>query len=164
MSQAPFYRLRGRQIAFRLVAQDWLDTPFRTNTASPGVGVDCVRLAQELAIAAGVCRRFALPRIEPDRGWHVDSSQLRAFIDGLTLPGRQIADVAPDADWLVGDLAGVRWGRVEHHLVTYYGAGRVIHAIDTGNPATSGVQLTPIEEVTAKARIRWRKRVMEVLP
>lgn len=156
MRLRPFFQDTARQLALAQAAEAWLGTPFFHHAASPGHGVDCVRLAHELLAGAGAIPRLELPPYSLDHAKHVTRSQLLTFL--LTHPplAGRFTLVPLGREKMPGDLLGMISGRTDHHLAVVLPHAQCIHAVET-----AGVVRADLEDERIRDRVVYCLRAME---
>lgn len=116
--------LAARRAAIVAEARSWIGTPYHSDAAIKGVGVDCARFVAEVYVAAGIVPRFAVPDYPPDWFLHSDDERLKRFVEslGVSTPVAE-SDVGP------GDLALYRIGRSYAHCAIVVDWPReIVHA------------------------------------
>lgn len=162
----PYFSTAARCLALRAEAVEWLETPFRENSAARGLrgGADCLRLAEELAIALGVItERGAFPATPMDYSLHVKESKITEWLDGLADDPhsqmiatiyKRIEQGAPAA---AGDLVCFRVGHCVAHLGTALDAHWMSH---TMRPI--GADIVRFDDATFKDRLEVVYRPFEI--
>jgi NlpC/P60 family putative phage cell wall peptidase len=101
------------------VAKSWLGTPYHSNAAIKGVGVDCARLLVEIYAEAGLIEHFVPDPYPAD--WHLHRSDeqfttmIERYADEINKPN-------------IGDVIVMRFGRCFSHGAVCVADNEIIHA------------------------------------
>ena len=122
----PYFNHPARVAQLRLVADQWLGTPFMPNAAIKGAGVSCQKLIGAIYIETGALpANFTVP--EGPMEWshaHTDSL-IAKFME--TQPQFEMIESGPA---LPGDMVGIKLGGCVHHCGLVVGAdGKFIHCL-----------------------------------
>ena len=153
----PFFDSKDRADAFWREAKSWEGTPYFANACSRGHGVGCVNLINALFAGSGaLAAPLELPAYQTDFAHHsTDTQLLRFLLEHPALRGRLLF-VPLKGKRMVGDLYGVRSGRLDHHLAAYAGFGKIVQAVED-----HGVIISPEDDTKFAARVLYVLRYME---
>ena len=155
-----FYASPARRAALRSAAAQWLGTPFRANSRVMGAGggVDCVRLAYSVHLAAGAFDPFEVGTLPLNWHRHHDESGILDFFGQEHVRDRlKMHD--PEDPPAEGDLVTVRVGRCVHHLGTVVDLGGgpgLLHV-----PVGGEVAVWPLPLTTPGARVSGFWRILQ---
>jgi cell wall-associated NlpC family hydrolase len=122
------YFTPDRAVELEKDARRWLGTPFVPRASIRGAGVDCVNLAAQLYIGAGLLERFEMPSYSMDEGQHAECSKLLLWLQS----NPNFERLLELKNICVGDLLCFRIGRTEHHAGIALAGNRFIHAQNRG--------------------------------
>ena len=128
-------------------AKTWIGTPFRGHMGIKGYGVDCVHFALEVYRACGVIRgEVVLPGYTIDGGSHIALSAVETYV---AQSGFFKLVTEPD----IGDMIGIKLGRVVHHVGIVVSDVSFLHA-----HSACGVVDTRMDSDRCQGRINsiWR--------
>lgn len=152
---APWYNTPERIAALDTVADSWIGTPFRENSAVPGLrgGVSCHFLAPNLHFATGAISRFDVPRGSLRKLLNSAADTIVAFIDeNLTPPFGLVPHGEP---FIPGDIiVMVRETGHQKHIGTVLSEGWFLHVLFAG-----GVQRARLDDPTY--RIAAARRIYD---
>ena len=134
------------------VARSWIGTPFYPHAAKKGVGADCVQLALEIYIEAGVLPAgTTLPKYSLDAGDHRDESMVIQWLSASP-------DFEPESEHpTLGSLITLNVGRVVHHVGIMTGATLFVQSI-----RRYGVVERDLRDSTWSSRLRgsWKPKAL----
>lgn len=142
----PWFDSPGKILALELQAEDWLGTPFFTNSQAKHRGVSCQKLAAALYRDVGWID-LDVPEVPMSYARFNRESLVEKFLDGRP----EFAAVPPGP--LPGDLLGFTINRTVHHVGIALRGGRFVHCIEG-----AGVQIAHQFDATWESRLAriWR--------
>lgn len=100
-------------------AKTWLGTPYHSNAAIRGAGIDCVRLIQRCYVDAGIMEEFEIPHYSPQWAIH---QKLELALEGILKYSHEVEKGLP------GDIALFKVGKCWGHASLVVEWPIIIHA------------------------------------